>query len=103
MITLDEAKQQCRIEHDDENELLQGYINASLSYSQSFLGRALYMTAVPADDSNGLLFNASVKQACLMLIGHWYAHREAVPDAEKRIETPFAVTQLLQPYRIMGV
>lgn len=103
MITLDTAKYQCRIEHDDEDELLQGYINASISYAQSFLGRTLYKTAVPSDDNNGLVFNDSVKQACLMLIGHWYAHREAVPDAEKRIETPFAVTQLLQPYRIMGV
>lgn len=103
MITLQEAKYQCRIEHDDEDTLLQGYINASISYAQSFLGRTLYATATPSDDGTGLVFNASIKQACLMLIGHWYAHREAVPDAEKRMETPLAVTALLQPFRLMGV
>lgn len=103
MITLAEAKYQCRVDVDDEDTLLQGYINASLSYAQAFLGRTLYKTAIPSDDPNGLIVNASIKQACLMLIGHWYAHREAVPDAEKRIETPFAVTALLQPFRLIGL
>ena len=55
MISLDSAKQQCRIEHDDENELLQGYINASISYAQSFLGRTLYKTAVPSEDNLSLI------------------------------------------------
>lgn len=40
----------------------------------------------------------SVKRAALLLVGHWYEHREAAGDV-KIAELPMAVDALLYPYR----
>lgn len=40
----------------------------------------------------------SVKRAALLLIGHWFEHREAAGDV-KVAELPMAVDALLYPYR----
>lgn len=41
---------------------------------------------------------AAIKQAVLMMVSHWFEHREAVSDGDMR-EVPMAVTTLLAPYR----
>ena len=43
-----------------------------------------------------------IKQAMLLMIGHWYAGREAVAAGDMR-SVPMAVDALLQPYRTIGV
>lgn len=40
-----------------------------------------------------------IRQAILLLVGHWYKEREAVTNAPLR-EMPFAVEALLDPYKI---
>ncbi|MGU3495927.1 head-tail connector protein [Xanthobacteraceae bacterium A53D] len=42
---------------------------------------------------------ANVRQAALMLIGHWFANREAAA-AQSMAEVPMAVTTLLNPLRV---
>ncbi len=42
----------------------------------------------------------SMKQAILLLVGQWYANREAVSD-KAMTEVPFAVEALCQPYRMV--
>src|SRR5690606_22035238 len=41
---------------------------------------------------------ASIKHAALLLVGHWFEHREAAGDV-KVAELPMAVDALLFPYR----
>lgn len=43
-----------------------------------------------------------IRQAMLLLIGHWYAVREAVADAPKSA-VPFAVDALIAPFRRIGI
>lgn len=43
----------------------------------------------------------SIKAAILLLVGHWYANREAV--GESMSELPMAVDALLAPYRRVGI
>jgi uncharacterized phiE125 gp8 family phage protein len=43
-----------------------------------------------------------LKQAMLLLIGHWYANREASVVGTITAELPQAVGALLAPYRLMG-
>lgn len=43
-----------------------------------------------------------IKQALLLLIGHWYANREAVNVGTTVIELPIAVRALLFPYQILA-
>lgn len=43
-----------------------------------------------------------IKQAILLMVGHWYANREAVSEGSMS-EVPMAVDALLRPYRAVGV
>lgn len=45
---------------------------------------------------------APIKAAILLLVGHWYANREAV-SAEAMKDLPLAVDSLVRPYRRIGV
>jgi uncharacterized phiE125 gp8 family phage protein len=45
----------------------------------------------------------AIKAAILLLIGHWYANREAVNVGNITSELPIAVDALLRPYRAVGV
>lgn len=45
---------------------------------------------------------APIKQAILLMVGHWYANREAVSEGSMA-EVPMAVDALLRPYRAVGV
>jgi len=51
----------------------------------------------------GLAVNvpASIKQAMLLLIGHWYENRESVIIGTISSETPMAAKMLLNPYRVI--
>lgn len=44
-----------------------------------------------------------IKQAILLLVGHWYANREAVVASGSPAVMPLAVDRLLSPYRKPGV
>ncbi|AWE23525.1 phage gp6-like head-tail connector protein [Salmonella enterica subsp. enterica serovar Senftenberg] len=92
LITLEEVKLHCRIDGDDENALINGYIVAALEICQKHIGRRF-------DD--GLEFNPALKVGCLLLVGHWYEHREIV--AEKTSELPFSTSSLWNYYREPGV
>lgn len=45
----------------------------------------------------------SLKAAVLLLVGHWYANREAVVVGDSTATLPMAVDALLAPYRYMRV
>ncbi|PAT64058.1 head-tail connector protein [Psychrobacter sp. JB193] len=102
MVTLEQVKFQCRIEHDDEDALLAEYMAAARDHVQKHLDRTIYELAVPDDDPDGVIDNPSIDQATLLLISHWYAHREAVSESSMT-EMPMGTYHLLQPYRNMGI
>lgn len=41
-----------------------------------------------------------IKQAMLLMVGHWYDHREAVAHAQTVVEVPMAVDMLLMGHRV---
>ena len=102
MVTLEQVKFQCRIEHEDEDALLAGYMAAARDHIQQHLDRTIYELVVPDDDEYGVVDNASIDQATLLIVGHWYAHREAVSESSMT-EMPLGAYHLIQPYRRMGI
>jgi uncharacterized phiE125 gp8 family phage protein len=46
---------------------------------------------------------APLRQAMLLMIGHWYEHREAVITGSISTGLPLAARALLAPYRVMLV
>ncbi|TNH06634.1 head-tail connector protein [Testudinibacter sp. TR-2022] len=105
LITLEQIKLHCRIDNDEEDILLIGYANAAQDYLEAQLNRKLYQTEVPENDSDGMVVNHALRHAMLMLVAHWYEHRESAVigngTVSKEIED--GAWRLLQPYRIMGV
>lgn len=161
-ITLEEAKTQVRVNHDDEDMLIQHYVDAAIAWLDGpawILGRSLVTqswqmnldavtgpillpfpdseidSAVFTDAAGGdvdyhialqdqrLLLRplagfgrpaaitfttgygvptdvpAAIRQAMLLLIGHWYEHREAVSLGASAAALPMAVDALLTLYR----
>ncbi|HCJ6320165.1 TPA: phage gp6-like head-tail connector protein [Citrobacter sedlakii] len=108
MLELVVVKQHCRIDTDfsGDDDLLTLYSGAAARYVETWTRRTLYETEDShgySDDPDSILLNDDVKAAMLLLIGHWYANREAVNIGNITSEIPFAVEALLQPYRIYGL
>jgi len=108
MIDLSVIRSHCRIDDDftGDDNLLEIYIGAAARYVETWTRRKLYKTNDEpgfADDANRLLLDDDVRTAMLLLIGHWYANREAVVSGSTAAELPLAVEALLQPWRIYGV
>ncbi|ORM66145.1 head-tail connector protein [Pantoea rwandensis] len=108
MIELATVREHCRIDEDDtsEDNLLSIYTGAAKRYVETWTRRKLYVTnADPGfdTDEDRLLLDDDVRTAMLLLIGHWYANREAVNIGNITSEIPLAVDALLQPHRIYGV
>lgn len=107
MIELLTVKTHCRIDDDDtsEDDLLTIYIGAAKRHVENFTRRTLYATNTDPgfeNDEDRLLLDDDVRTAMLLLVGHWFANREAVSD-KSLSEIPLAVNALLQPYKIYGV
>lgn len=106
MLDLSLIKQHCKIEPDitDEDELLLIYAGAAGRYVENYTGRKLYKTNTdPGLETypDHLLLDDDIRTAMLLLIAHWYEHRETVQVDGKTPHTlPLAVDSLLQPHKI---
>lgn len=90
MLTIYEARQHLRIDHDDEDELLQAYLDAAEASIADFLGTEL-PTPMPAP----------VRAAILLRVADLYENREAQTDRPLHGNKTFE--RLLQPYRVMSL
>lgn len=98
--TLATAKAHLRVDHSDEDTLIQLYLNGAESSVQSYLNRTLYATTVPEGD-DGVVINDAITSAILLQVGSAYENRE---PTEKRQTLPPSMQWLLDPYRIeLGV
>lgn len=105
MIDLALVKAQLRVDHDEEDELIQGYIDAALSAFETWTNRTLVdpEEELPEPVGNALRMTKSIKQGALLLIGHWYGARETVVVGTITSELPMATNALWKPHRWMNV
>jgi uncharacterized phage protein (predicted DNA packaging) len=102
-ITLNELKDQLRIEHDytDEDTLLTTIGNAS----EAALLRACNRTAddllatfgTTDPDSGDVLPPTDFAMACLMLGKHLYEHR-GPDDTVQQVQVPFSIDLMVKPF-----
>ncbi|HCD1254059.1 TPA: phage gp6-like head-tail connector protein [Citrobacter freundii] len=92
-IELAEAKLHCRIDADDEDTLIQAYIDAALEVCQKHIGKRF-------DD--GLTLTPAIKIGCLMYVSQLYEYRTTISDVDAK-EIPFAISALWSVYRDVGV
>lgn len=93
MIELDVVKTHLRVDGVEEDQLIQSYLDAALAHVEQHCDRVLVATdpVLPAE----MALTKDVKQAVLLLVGHWYANREAVVIGGAPAEVPLAVNRLL--------
>ena len=104
MINLDLIKLHCRIDHDYDDELLGLYLDAAKDAVKQHTSRNWYGEgeAIPEDDEHDIYWNRPAELSMYLLIGHWYANREAVTEQNLQ-EMPQGFFSLIQPYRIHGL
>lgn len=91
LLTLKEAKLHCRIDHDGEDTLLQGIIDAATKAT------ADYLNVVSLDETSA----APIKSAVLLLVGDLYENRERQVNVAMYENTTYE--RLLNPYREMAL
>jgi len=77
-----------------------------LAYGKTWPSTILYPVGAitirfTAGYGDALAVPQAIKQAILLLVGHWYENREATIGGTMQHELPFAVEALLWPYRIL--
>lgn len=98
-LTLPEVKAHLRVEHDEEDALIEQMARAAEDYVSQFLNRP-----VPWADDDGVEVEvpASVRAAALMVVSGLYYHRDA--QASDAVEDNPAVERLLHFHRVgLGV
>lgn len=106
MLKIEQLRAQCRLDSDQtsEDDLLLAYGAAAVRLIENKTGRVIYRAddrENPAPDplpANALALAADVELAALLLVAHWFRHREAVTDVA-RATLPLAFDDLVQPYR----
>ena len=90
MLTLEEVKRHCRIDHNDEDALLLALIDTAIAACADYLNMeaADLVVAVPAP----------IKSAALLLVGSLYEQRESVGERPYNRNPTFEA--LLNPYRV---
>jgi len=90
MLTLEEVKRHCRIDHNDEDPLLLALIDTAIAAC------ADYLNMLPADLV--VAVPAPIKSAALLLVGALYENRESM--GERPFHKNPAFEALLNPYRV---
>lgn len=95
MIDLARVKLHLKVDGDEEDPLINGYFEAARSHVAMHCDRELVEGAPAGPEQMG--FTPDVEQAVLLLVGHWYANREAVVTGTISTAVPLAVDRLLWP------
>lgn len=93
MLDLACVKLHLRLDGDDEDRTITGYIEAAKAHVAMHCDRVLVEADPVEPDEMGL--TPDVEQAILLLVGHWYANREAVAVGTIATVMPIAVERLL--------
>lgn len=93
---LELLKTQARIDTDEEDELLKSYVAAALAHVELHCDRVL-VDPVPDEplQPDQMALTPDVWQAVVLLVAHWYAHREAVVTGPAATAVPLGFERLL--------
>lgn len=93
MLDLARVKLHLRVDGDEEDSIITGYIESAKSHVAMHCDRLLVEADPVEPEQMGM--TPDVEQAILLLVGHWYANREAVVIGTISSAVPLAVERLL--------
>lgn len=92
MIDLVLVKAHLRVDGTEEDALIGTYLNGAVEYVQQHCDRRIVEAP---EASEQMALTDDVKQAILLLVGHWYANREEVVIGAAANQVPMGVNALL--------
>lgn len=96
LVELELLKQHVRADDfSEDDEYLEHLLRAAEEYVTGATNRSEAELLAMGDGEH---LPATLRQAVLLVAGHWYNQREAVSGVEMR-EVPFGLQALLKPYR----
>ncbi|CDF99855.1 head-tail connector protein [Avibacterium paragallinarum] len=105
-ITLDEIKLQCRIDGNEEDELLKVFLRSAKAMIENHTNRKLF-SELPIDNApdNALEVGADLKIAILMLVAYLYENRSGVNELNqaKYASFPPAVKMIVERYTYIAI
>ncbi|WP_288502609.1 head-tail connector protein [uncultured Pseudomonas sp.] len=93
MLDLATVKMHLRVDGDEEDTLIGGYVEAAKAHVEQHCDRKLVEGDPVEPEEMGL--TRDVEQAILLLVGHWYANRESVAVGTIATAMPLAFERLL--------
>ena len=101
--TVAQVKAHIRVEIDDEeDDLIQEYIESAILAISRYINQKIYENEVPPEESNGTIFDVSMRQALYLTVGEWYRYRENTSTSDMH-PLSNGVKQLLDPIRKRNV
>ncbi|MGR2664279.1 head-tail connector protein [Chromobacterium haemolyticum] len=109
LVNPDTARRHCRVDSDEEADLIAIYLGAAEEAAMAYLNRSVYQNkqeldaAVAAGTAGGnpMVVNFAIQAAILLTLGHLFMNREDVIVGVSAIEMPRGSRDLLRPYRII--
>jgi uncharacterized phage protein (predicted DNA packaging) len=98
-VTLDTAKQHLNLTTTDDDDLVTRLIAAARDWLDRQLG---YAVATKYPQAGSPLTDATppaLDQAVLLMVGHWYANREATLTGVNAADLPLGVCDIVNDYR----
>lgn len=97
--TVAQVKAHIRVEIDDEeDDLIQEYIESAILAISRYINQKIYENEVPPEESNGTIFDVTMRQALYLIVGEWYRYRENTATSDMH-PLSNGVKQLLEPIR----
>jgi len=97
--TVAQVKAHIRVEIDDEeDDLIQEYIESAILMISRYINQKIYENEVPPEESNGTIFDVTMRQALYLIVGEWYRYRENTSTSDMH-PLSNGVKQLLDPIR----
>lgn len=97
--TVAQVKAHIRVEIDDEeDDLIQEYIESAILAISRYINQKIYENEVPPEESNGTIFDVTMRQALYLIVGEWYRYRENTSTSDMH-PLSNGVKQLLDPIR----
>lgn len=87
------VKKHARVDIDDEDDLVRGYVDAALAHVEQHCDRTL-VEGTPANDGE-MALTPDIWQAVYLIVGHWYANREEVVTGTIATSLPLGAERLL--------
>lgn len=97
--TVAQVKAHIRVEIDDEeDDLIEEYIESAILMISRYINQKIYENEVPPEESNGTIFDVTMRQALYLTVGEWYRYRENTSTSDMH-PLSNGVKQLLDPIR----